>query len=114
MQVLLYQQQIDDKKHGIKFMKDKVSYRHKTFDTIITKDTRTKLAMDMKNAKLEYPVLLEVSDDMYFTKLETYTRNDGTSGTKTKLVIKDYALIAQGAFESKSLDEIVDEIENAK
>lgn len=110
MQVLLYQQQIDDKIHNVKFAKDKVSYRHKTFDAVIEKKFRPviKNALD---SGLSYPLILELEQDDYFTKLVSYKRNDGTNGTKFKIVIGNAQEIKQGEFETKSMDEICDEIE---
>lgn len=110
MEVMLYQQQIDDKKHNIKFAKDKVSYRGKTFDAVIAKKFRPEIEKALAGG-LKYPLLLDLADEDYFTKLVTYTRNDGTIGHKCKIVINGAQGIAQGQFESRSLDEIVDDIE---
>ena len=114
MQVLLYQQKVDDKKHKVEFMKDKISYRGKTFDAVIGKDFRKVLAAEMASRDLKYPVELELADDDYFTKFVQFTRNDKTTGTKAKVVITNAQSIEQGKFDSKSLDEVCDNIEEEK
>lgn len=114
MQVLLYQQKVDDKKHKVEFMKDKISYRGKTFDAVIGKDFRKTLAADMATRNLKYPLELELADDDYFTKFVQFTRNDKTTGTKVKVVITNAQSIEQGKFDNKSLDEVCDNIEEER
>lgn len=114
MQILLYQQHINDKKHNITFDKDKVSYRGKTFDAILSKAFRSNLSANMATAGLHYPLSLDLDDKDYFTKLVQYTRNDGTVGTKAQVVILNARSITQGEFDNKSLDEVVDDIEQEK
>ena len=114
MQVLLYQQKVDDKKHKVEFMKDKISYRGKTFDAVIGKDFRKTLVADMATRNLKYPLELELADDDYFTKFVQFTRNDKTTGTKVKVVITNAQSIEQGKFDNKSLDEVCDNIEEER
>lgn len=110
MKVLIYKQKIDDKKHNITFDKDKLSYRGKTFDAVISKDCRPLIDSALVSG-LKYPLELELNDSDYFTKFVSYTRNDGTKGTKFKIVITGIREISQGEFPSKSLDEVVDDLE---
>ena len=110
MEVLLYQQQINDQKHNITFTKDKLSYRGKRFDAIIAKKVRPQIEELLANG-LHYPLLLELDDTDYFTKLVPYERNDGTKGMKAKITILGFQSAVQGEFDNKSLDEIVDDIE---
>lgn len=114
MQVQLYQQKVDDKKHNVQFMKDKISYRGKTFDAVIGKDFRKTIASEMASRGLKYPLELELGDDDYFTKFVQFTRNDKTTGTKVKVVITNAQSIEQGKFDNKSLDEVCDNIEEEK
>lgn len=108
--VLLYQKEIDDKKHNKKWPKDLVSYRHKRFDVVIVNKFKPEIQSAL-TAGLEYPLALELAEDDYFTKLKKYTRNDGTEGLKSVLVISGARSINQGKFDSKSLDTIVDDLE---
>lgn len=110
MEVLLYQQQINDQKHKVEFTKDKLSYRGKRFDAIIAKKLRPQIEQLLANG-LHYPLKLTLDDADYFTKLVTYERNDGTKGMKAKITILGFQSVEQGEFDSKSLDEIVDDIE---
>ena len=110
MQVLLYQQKIEDTKHKITFNKDKISYRFKTFDAVIDKKTRPLIESAIASG-LHYPLALELDDSDYFTKMVSYTRADGTKGMKTRVVIMGVREISQGEFESRSLDDVVDDIE---
>ena len=110
MDILLYQQQIDDTKHNLKWKKDKVSYRHKNFDAVI----ETKFKETIKSAitaGLDYPLLLTLEDKDYFVKMKKFTRKDGTEGQKPVIVIRNAQEITQGEFENKSLDEVCDELE---
>lgn len=108
--VLLYQQQIDDKKHNKKWLKDLVSYRHKRFDVIIENKFKPEIQSAL-TAGLQYPLALELDENDYFTKFKKYTRNDGTEGLKPVLVVRNAQSISQGRFENKSLDSIVDDLE---
>lgn len=112
-QVLLFQTHVDDKKHGLEFDKDRVSYRHKTFDAVLTHEFRDILKVEMIQRKLAYPILLTINDDDYFMKAKKFTRSNGEQGVKEKIVIKSARAIEQGKFESKSLDDVCDEIENS-
>lgn len=114
MNIILYQQRINDKKHNITFDKDKVSYRGKTFDGILSKAFRQNLSAQMVTLGLHFPVSLELDDKDYFTKFVKYTRADGTLGHKAQVVILNARKIEQAEFESKSLDEVVDDIEQEK
>lgn len=109
--VLLFQTHVDDKKHGLEFDKDRISYRHKTFDAVLSKDFRAKLTKEMIAKGLKYPVELELGDDDYFMKPKTYQKADGSTGTKNRITILNASKISQGKFESKSLDDVVDEYE---
>lgn len=115
MKVLLYRQKITDKKHNVEFDKDKVSYRGKTFDAVIAKDFRKTIDKAIANG-LRYPLALTLDDDNddYFTKFVTYDRNDGTTGSKVKIVIKNAQQIEQGKFDNKTLDEVCDDLEEQK
>lgn len=112
MKVLLYQQAIDDKKNNIKWKKDKVSYRHKNFDAILENQFKPQIQSALASG-LEYPLELELADNDYFIKTKKYTRADGTNGQKPVIVIGNVQSIAQGQFDTKSLDEVVDELEEA-
>lgn len=108
--IMLYQQKVNDPKHNVTFNKDKVSYRHKTFDAIIAKSIRPTIEKAI-NDGLKYPLLLELDNETgYFLKQKKYTRNDNTEGVKYQMVIQGIVSISQGKFENKSLDDIVDEL----
>ena len=111
MEVLLFQTHVDDKKHGLEFDKDRISYRRKTFDAILSKEFKAKLTKVMLAESLKYPVALDLGEDDYFTKIKTYVKTDGTKGTKRRVTILNARSITQGKFENKSLDDIVDEYE---
>ena len=108
--VMLYQQKVNDTKHNVTFNKDKVSYKHKTFDAIIAKKIRPQIEDALKGG-LKYPLLLELDNENgYFLKIKKYTRNDGTEGQKYQMVIQDVVSFSQGEFDNKTLDEVVDEL----
>ena len=110
--ILLYQQKVNDTKHNVIFLKDKVSYGGHTFDGIIAKVLRPRIEEAIKGG-LKYPLSLvvEAGDEHYFPKKKKYTRNDGTSGEKWQIVIKDVIEIKQGKFENKTLDEIISDMD---
>lgn len=110
MTILLYQKIIDDKKHGVKFPKDTIVYREKTFDAIITKEIRPMITEAINNG-LKYPLELTLTDDQYFTKLVRYTKKDGDKGVKTRVVIQGITDIKQGHFTGRTLDEVCDSID---
>lgn len=112
MKVLIYKLKVEDKKHNITFDKDKVFYRGKTFDLVISKDCRPLITSALASG-LTYPLELEIDEKDYFTKYVPFTRNDGTKGTKYKIVITKIGEISQGEFASKSLDDVCDELEAA-
>ena len=107
MLVLLFQTHVNDKKHGLEFDKDRISYRHKTFDAILSKDFKAQLAKEMLAKGLRYPVALVLDDDDYFLKAKKYTKSDGTEATKTRITILNAQSFAQGKFESQTLDELI-------
>lgn len=108
MKVLLFQTHVNDKKHGLEFDKDRVSYRHKNFDAVLSKSFRDELTAVMIKKSLKYPLELELGIDDYFLKPKTYTKADGTKGVKTRITILHAESIEQGKFESKTLDELCD------
>lgn len=108
MKVLLFQTHVNDKKHGLEFDKDRVSYRHKNFDAVLSKSFRDELTATMIKKSLKYPLELELSNEDYFLKPKTYTKADGTKGVKTRITILSARSIEQGQFESKTLDELCD------
>ena len=108
MKVLLFQTHVNDKKHGLEFDKDRVSYRHKNFDAVLSKAFRDELTATMIKKSLKYPLELELNTDDYFLKPKTYTKADGTKGVKTRITILSARSIEQGQFESKTLDELCD------
>ena len=108
MNVLLFQTHVNDKKHGLEFDKDRISYRHKTFDAVISKDFREVLTKAMIKDGLKYPIELELGEDDYFLKPKSYTKADGTKGSKTRITILNAQSIKQGKFESKTLDQLCD------
>lgn len=108
MQVLLFQTHVNDKKHQLEFDKDRISYRHKTFDAVLSKDFRAKLNTAMAKGDLSYPIALDLGDNDYFLKAKSYTKSDGTPGSKTRITILNAQNITQGKFESKTLDELCD------
>lgn len=110
MQILLYQKQVTDTKHNITFPKDMIVYRDKTFDAIITKDVKPAISAALANG-FKYPLLLTIDDKDYFTKFAHYTKKDGTKGTKTKVVLLSFQEVDQGEFKNRTLDEVVDDIE---
>lgn len=101
--------------NGQKFQAPLVKYGERVFDATIKGTTlEEKLKPDMRLHKLEFPVELELveSNDDYFIKKETYTRKDGTKGTKNVICILDYSTIAQGKFPpKKTLEELVKDME---
>lgn len=113
MEVLLFQTHVQDKKHGLEFDKDRISYRHKTFDCVLSHEFRENLTKVMLTQNLKYPILLVIGDDDYFVKAKKFTKADGTKGTKQRVTILNAQSIAQGKFENKSLDSICDEIDES-
>ena len=111
MQVLLFQTHVDDKKHGLEFDKDRISYRKKTFDAVLSKEFKAILVKTMLEKGLKYPIALTLNDDDYFMKPKKYKTSDGKDAIKNRCVITNAHAIEQGKFESKSLDDIVDEYE---
>ena len=66
----------------------------------------------MAKNDLTYPILIELDNDHYFIAKETYTRKDGTKGTKNKFVLQDFNGVTQGEFPPQpTLDDIVAEKE---
>lgn len=109
--VLLFQSHVVDKKHSLEFDKDRVAYRHKTFDAILSKGFRAYIEKEMAKGDLRYPLMLELRADDYFTKSKKYTKSDGVEGTKNVITLLGCANITQGRFESKSLDDVVNDLE---
>ena len=108
MKVLLFQSHIQDKKHGLEFDKDRVSYRGRNFDAVIAKNFKATITDALKSG-LKYPLELELSDDTdYFLKPKKFKKSDGTEGTKMRITIMDARTIKQGKFESQTLDELCD------
>ena len=113
MKVLLFQSHIQDKKHGLEFDKDRVSYRHRNFDAIIAKDFKPVIADALKEKGLKYPLELDLNDDTdYFLKPKKFKKADGTEGTKMRITIMGCQSIAQGKFESQTLDQLCDIYDN--
>ena len=111
IKLLVWRQQVHDDKRGVDFPKDKGSYKGHTIDIIYRKDTKKVLDEQMADKGFKFPLELTLEPDVdYFAKKVSFTRNDGTKGTKIKIVILSYKEMAQGKFESKSLDELVDEV----
>ena len=110
MEVLLYQQSINDTKHNVNWKKDKISYRRKNFDAIIENKFKPQIQSALASG-LDYPLVLNLAEEDYFVKTKKYTRTDGTEGQKPVIVIGNAQSIEQGAFDTKSLDDVVDELE---
>lgn len=108
MEVFLFQTHVNDKKHGVEFDKDRISYRHKTFDAVLSHEFRDKLTKEMITKELKYPVILELDDKDYFLKPKSYTKSDGTKGSKTRITILNCKSVKQGEFENKTLDQLCD------
>lgn len=108
MEVLLFQTHVNDTKHGLEFDKDRISYRHKTFDAVLSKDFRDKLTAEIVHRGLKYPIALTLEDSDYFLKAKKFTKSDGTPGSKTRITILNAQSIEQGKFESQTLDQLCD------
>lgn len=121
IQLLYFTKKVNDKKHGVKFDKDKVSYRGHTFDAVLSKAFRAHMENVMREKGLQLPLIIELLKDPskkhYFTKPKQYTFVDSATGettlkTKTVMSILSCVAISQGEFKgSKSIDDIVDEID---
>ena len=109
--LFIYQRMVMKKDKSGKFPKNKASYEDVSWDTNFTKECNEKLTKDMLKGNLKFPINLTLDDTQYFTKPETFVRNDGTKGTKQVLIIKDYDSITQAEFKpQKSLHEMADAI----
>ena len=114
IKLFIYTQKVTDArdpKNVKTWDKYKASYQNHTFDIILTKDLHNRLDYELKQEKLGMPILMTLDDTQYFTKKRRYTRKDGTEGMKTVIVISDYVALEQTEFETKTLDDIVAELD---
>ena len=120
MNLLYYVQHVDDRKHGVKFDKDKVSYRGHTFDAVLSKEFRAHVEKIIQEKGLSLPLIIEVqaspSKKHYFTKPKPYDYTDKQTGVvtrkkKTIITLLKCDSITQGEFSNQSLDDIVDDID---
>ena len=111
IKVLVYVQQVHDEKRGIDFPKDKASYKGHTLDVTYSKDAKATLQEVIKARGLHFPLELSLEDGVdYFCKKVTFTRNDGTTGSKIKLVIMSFGEVSQGKFLDRNLDDLMAEM----
>ena len=114
IKLFIYTQKVTDArdpKNVKTWDKYKASYQKHTFDIILTKDLHNRLDYELKQEKLVMPILMTLDDTQYFTKKRRYTRKDGTEAMKTVIVISDYVALEQTEFETKTLDDIVAELD---
>lgn len=102
--ILLYVKKFNNAKGGT-FEKHFASYNGIVMEAQLTKITRPKIEAE----KLNWPVKLDLDEEDYFIKEKTFTRKDGSEGTKEVLVILDYQNAEQGEFKKKTLDDLVEE-----
>lgn len=108
--ITLYTKKIHNTKNNTTFDKPFVRYRNKTFEAILSKETHTKMLKE----GMQFPASLDLDTNDYFMKRVTYTRNDGTHGAKYQIVILGYHNPAPAVFEKITIDDIVDDLDEAK
>ena len=105
----IYTTKIKDTKHNTTFDKYHISYNGKNMELALWKECEAHLISDMKVQKLSMPLEIAFDNEQYYAKTITYNRNDGTSGKKTRIYLKDYMSVKQAEYKKKTLDDITSE-----
>lgn len=114
IKTLYYQTRVNDKKHNLSFLKDKLSYGGLQFDLVLSNMARKNIEGEMKSRSIAFPIEIALGEGDYFLKPKSYIKADGSKGVKTKVVILSYQALEQGHFDSRTLDDAVEEIRKAR
>lgn len=99
------------KSDGNKFSKNfAITPNGNVIECNLTNDCKDKMIKD----KQVTPVVIRLEDSDYFMKKATYTKNDGTKGTKDIIVVLDYHGIEPYDMPRTSLEEVDQKITASK
>lgn len=112
-EVMLYSKHIKDEKNKKEFDKAFISYNHKRFDCIISKDLTTKMTKADIVLPFKNPFLVELVENDYFMKKKTYTDKNGVEKIKYIIVLLDYRSIKPTAFDKYTIDNAVEALNQA-
>lgn len=101
LSLFLYQRTVV-KKDKTKYTALKASFEDVTFDAYLTKAANEKLTALTITKNITFPMMLTVSDSMYFTKPKKFTNSNGEVKYKDLLIIKDFVSVEQAEFRKKA------------
>ena len=104
MIAFIYVKHIKNSKDGKTFDKFFMSYKGHTFELSLWEEANAKLVLEMKKNKLTLPLDIEFTEDMYYMKRVSFTRKDGTNGSKDRIYLKDFLSIKQAQYTKRTLD----------
>lgn len=106
--IILYTKKIHNSKNNTTFDKPYISYRNKRLECVLAKSVRDRILKE----GLQYPLSLDIDEKDYFMKRVRYTRNDGTNGVKSQLVLLGFSNPKPAHFEKITLDSVIDDLED--
>lgn len=107
IKLIVYKKHIVDNLHHTTFEKPFIRYNNMTFEAVISKKCNDKL----KDLKDDFPLLMVISDNDYFMKQKTYTRNDKTTGRKWIVVILGFDSAVHVDFQKTTLEDVCEDIQ---
>lgn len=112
-EILIYTR--DVKANGKTFTVIKGILKDKVYvDVILWDEATDKIADDLHDKKMDYPVILTLNDSDYYIKKKTTKKGDKTF-VNYRVYIKDYRDIKQGSYpQNRTLDDVIAELEKVE